>query len=792
MTVSVLSALFGAERAASARAWLLCGALALGALVFAAIVQPHYAIQQWLFFRYAAAASCAALFCVSALSVGNLIVSALSTQAELLEGRVTLGFACGVLAFGLAMHVVGLLGWVGPAAFYGVPLVLFALGARRASRDLVRLFVRRRGRPLALRLSAPELIGVAAGGVALALLYVPTLVPANLAYDARWYHLGLAEHYLAAGGIERMPEGATTGVIPQLATMLYLWGFSAPGTELFDRIAICAHLEFAVFLFTLPGVCLLFRQLVPEGRGRFAWLAVFLFPSIFMYDATLTVAADHIAALFAIPAYVCAIRALPELRPAACVLFTLQLVGLMMTKYTAVIAAAFPLLLVCARAGWLALERVRGRRRDLVWLQGMLCALGTGLVLTAPHWLKNWIWYGDPLYPLLYRHLSVRPWNPDAPFQLAAFQVDAWMAQGEWPERLRGTLGALYNYSYELYSWPNFHGRFPIFGSLFTCTLFALPFLGRVRPIWRLAIATHLGIAIWYLYFHFDRYLQTLLPWMAAAVAAILALSWRAGWPARVGVLGLCGLQLVWNLDLPFYPVHQVGGGSGIGMANTFFSRAYTGQLEERTKPFDDLGAIGRRLWPGARVLLHQEHMRLGLGVRTVSDAPRIQYGINYARLGSSRAVHRLLRSYGVTHVVWQRSLVYGDASLADDLVFHTYATRYLQLPITHGARTLAELPPVEPGDDGHTVFHFGCSDGYGNGLFELRDLSVSPLKVPGWQQLYPEPRQPLAGNLTDLLRQASHAVIDDKCQGAPQLEGFELIARYGTVRYLVRALNIE
>ncbi len=44
------------------------------------------------------------------------------------------------------------------------------------------------------------------GAVALVFLYVPTLLPENTAYDTRWYHLGLAEHYVAARGIERLPD----------------------------------------------------------------------------------------------------------------------------------------------------------------------------------------------------------------------------------------------------------------------------------------------------------------------------------------------------------------------------------------------------------------------------------------------------------------------------------------------------------------------------------------------------------------------------------------------------------
>jgi hypothetical protein len=787
MTTPIIGVLFGAERAATIRSWLLLLALAVGVVLLARIFDPHYPIGDWLFFRYAQAWLYTALFCAAALAVGNVVVSALSRPGELQDGHITLSFAAGVLVFGLCVLLIGFCGGLGTAAFVALPAALLAIGAPRAKRDLLRFAVRMRGRPWIAPLSTGEAIGFAAGAIALLVLYVPTLVPDNAAYDTRWYHLGLAEHYVAAGAIARLPEGPATSAIPQLATALYTWAFLVPGGDLFDRVELAAHLEFAIFVFTLPGLCVLFRHLVPDGRGRLAWLALFLFPAVFLYDATLTIAADHVAALFAIPAYVCFVRALRELRPSACALLAVQLAGLLMTKYTAVTAAVFPVLALVLRAGWLTWQRARGRR-SAGGLLGLGAALCTGIVLTAPHWLKNLLWYGDPIYPLLHRHLPVRPWNEDSAFLLDAFEASNWQAQGTLQDKLVGTLHALYNHSYELYSWADFHGHYPIVGSLFTFSLLALPWLDRTRRIWLLVLATHVGIVVWYLVFHYDRYLQTLLPWMAAGAAAIFARCWRAGWPARVGVLALVSLQLVWGLDMPLWPLHRGSHDSGIGTANAFFGRAYSGDRQGRTRPFDDYASIGRSLSRGAKVLLHHEHTRLGLAAMTVSDTPPTQHGINYVRLGSSRALHRRLRQFGVTHVVWQPQVVYGDETAGGDLVFHTYVTRHLVNPQARGGRMLAELPEREPGDDGHTVFYFGCSNLYQNGLYELGDLSVSPLAVPGRTPSYPPPRVPLQGDPIALASRASHAIVNRNCPGAPTLEGFDRIARKDAVDYLLRS----
>jgi hypothetical protein len=51
----------------------------------------------------------------------------------------------------------------------------------------------------------------------------------------------------------------------------------------------------------------------------------------------------------------------------------------------------------------------------------------------------------------------------------------------------------------------------------------------------------------WYMLAHYDRYLQTLVPLMAAATAATLGRVWLLGPQARVAVVCLVSLQVVWG-----------------------------------------------------------------------------------------------------------------------------------------------------------------------------------------------------------------------------------------------------
>jgi hypothetical protein len=746
-----------------------------------------YPIREWLIFRYARAWLWALVFVASSLSVGNWLVTALSPPGERLDGQLTLGFATGVYVFFLATFAAGLAGWLNQASFFAIPALLFALGARQGLITLREYRLRLRDSGERFTLGPWEAIGFAAGVIGLALVFLPTLLPDNLAYDARWYHLPLAEQYVVQGAIRRFPEGWTAGAIPHLSSILYTWAFLAPGADLFDKIMTATQLEFAVFLLTLPGIPLLVRLVLPGTRAPVAWALIFAFPSIMTYDSAPSGAADHIAALWAIPAFVMTLRALRELEPRTCLLLTIQLCGLVMSKYTAIIAVIFPVLAVLVRMPWLAWLRFQGRVPRHGWLWGPLTALAAGLLLTTPHWLKNWVWYGDPVYPMLHARLKLRPWIPDGDLLYKVFTQGNFESHGTWAERTKGALRGLYDHSFALYTWESFHGHFAVFGSLFTFSLVALPLVRAPRRLWALVLGIHLGIFVWHVQFHVDRYLQTLLPWMVAATAAIALLVWRVGLAARLGLCSLFAVQLLGGTEAIFWPIHQITSRSGIGMVNDFFARTMRSDFTSRTKPFEDFAEIGRALPKGSKVLLHREHMRLGFGVAMATDAYRIQYGLSYGYLGSPSAVYQKLREYGVTHVLWQPEQGSNEESFASNLVFHTFVSQHLVNKQNHGGRVLGELPKSAPANEGTTAFVFACdANGYQSGLYELRDLNASPLRITNEEPPpLPNPRAPLAGDGLAQLAQASYAVIQTSCSGAPSAAGFQRVASQGGFSFM-------
>lgn len=780
--------MFGWTKGDSASRWLRrlrVGGVAVGLVVaiwiLLASVHGHYPIRHWLFWLYLQYWLFALAFVLVCLSSGLLVVRALGPRHLPLLERLVFSMAVGVLVFFTVMFLGGLAKLYGPVFAIAMPVLLFASGAwplfvelRRARRHLAG--ARRRAR----RVSVWHGLAAALGLVGLVMVYVTILTPDNAAYDSRWYHLALPEHYVAAGGITRFPEGWTQGALPQLASVLYVWPYQFPWLGLFHQVEIAAHIEFVLFLATLAAVPVLVRWLVPGSRALVSWAAVFLFSSIFVYDAALTLASDHIAAFWAIPIFLALRRAWRALEPRACLLLGAMLAGAVLTKYQSLAILAFPCAAIVVRAVWLLARRVRGRAEaEPRWhfLTGPALAVGGVLLLTAVHWLKNWVWYGDPLYPVLHGHLTLRPWHEDAD-QLYRTLVERhfWRPTGTPLEKAKATFEALFTFSFRPHDWQHFHGTWPVFGFLFTLTWPVMPFVGT-RRVWTLFIAAHVGLVVWFLFSHQDRYLQVVMPWMVAHVAAVIVLVWRMGWLARVPLLALLCLQIVWSVGVYFVPSH-IFMRNRLQRISELLSSGYRKDYRDRFKTFDSIRTIGRAMPTDAHVLLHRFEGHAGLQRRSVTDHPSWQGLISYGRLASHRAVYDLFSELGVTHVVWVEDDWLSEDSLGGDLRFSGFVTHVLEGEQRVGGAVMARMPAAPPADDvADTVLYLGCR-GYAPGLYDL-DTMVVPGMDPPPGTRYPEPVRGLGPTEAPLLlEQANYLVTDPKCAGRPSVRADAFVRR--------------
>ena len=733
------------------------------------VVHQHYPIEEWLFWRYAVYWISTAAWLVGVLGVGHLVVSRTFGLRLPTHEATVAALGIGLLAFEMVMYVVGLAHAFRSVAFFAVPFG-FVGGGFAGVREL---FLRWRGlfvraRP---RLGVIGLASIAFGFLVLAMIYFAALTPENVQFDSRWKHMSLAEDWVAHGGVRRRDEGWVFTTRPHMTSFLYTWAFLLPGARLFDKMLLCAHLEIAIFaVTTLVGIPALVRRLLPHADPRIVWAARFLFPGVLLYDSSLSAGTDHIGALFGVPAAILLLKVWKRLEVRPTLLLATFLAGGVLVKETiALMLVPFPVLAVCVRAVMLGVRKFRGlgtsdEARN-AW-RSPLAAAGLAILLTAPLWLENIVRYGDPLYPSLHRFFSPDPWSPNAAYRFEWGYQDAqlWAPKRDL-EGLKQTFAALFTYSFEPHDWKRFHRNVPVFGSLFTLLVFCLPFCRGTRRVWVLVAWIHVAIFAWFSVHHQDRYLQGILPLMAAATAAMLLLIVRQhGVVVRTALGALVGLQIVWGGDVYFLQTHAMAR-SPLKKSIDLLSSGFERKGESRFGVQNSFQAIGKELPKRARLLLHETNINLGTGVTTVLDNPGWQYGIEYGTRKSPAEVHDLFVELGVTHVFGKTEKSKGSDSVAGDIRFYDYLRRHGSEPRSVSGGLLVEVgeKPEGPFDD--SVLVLSCGRDYAPGLYRVEDLSTPPFG-PNMKRL-PKPREPATlSDASALVSRAEFVVFDPKCLG--------------------------
>ncbi|MCU0656284.1 MAG: hypothetical protein MUF64_13850 [Polyangiaceae bacterium] len=741
----------------------LPGQLGIGALLLLALLaflqqlHVHLPLGDWLAWRYLACWAAALVFAGACLCAGHLGLQGLRQGHLSRLNYLVLASASGVYLFALSIALVGFAGLLKPAVFYLLPALWIGLGGP----SLVRWW-RRTPAPPAPPATAVQWLTLGAGAIAVVALYLPLLYPPQASYDAQWYHMPIAEQYAAQGAIRGFDGGWLAGAMPHLVSFLYTWAFLAPTTQIFDKVVLCFHLEFVIFLATLGGLQALIRTLVPRPPPV-AWVSLFLFPGIFVYDSGLIGGADHVAAFFAAPILLAMLQLWRDFTPRTALLFAVVVSAALLTKYTAVILCLLPALAVLLRGATL-LRNPDRRRSTLLALAALVMG---GLVLTAPHWLKNLIFYGDPVYPLLANHLRVRPWNSSSAHLLQLFQKNTWIPGISRPETAKEFLTVLATFSFLPHDWAIFHKNWPVFGSLFTLLTPLVLFL-RSRRALLFTGFVYGGLLLWAYINMQDRYLQVLVPLMAALVFAVLTWLWRAGGLVRWAAVALVSVQILWGLDVYFIPSHSMLRKSTIESVVEFLAGAYQGKREERLAVFGEFPRAGSLLPKKSKVLVHENHIHLGLNAPSVLDRPPESIAIGYGHARTMAELHGLIRSFGVTHVMWHPGKSAEVHSMADDLMFHAFVRRHTEQMIPLGYFQLVKvLPQPPPATPPLHALVLGCDGTFRSGLYPVErlhvlrpvppQLPVFPAPEASWPDS-PEAQQPLVD-------QASLLAFDPACK---------------------------
>jgi len=693
-------------------------ALALVALIY--WTGEFVPFGEWIAWRLFVHTTLACAFLLSALGAGLFVLRLIDRGPTRTDERVVLGLALGVLATFLLIFLTGLAGGLGSTFFFALPLVLAGLGGReliRLGRHQARV-LRRYGFRLFRPRSYVEGAGIVLGLLGCLLLYAQMATPLNLGADTHWYHLPIAEHYATSGKISAFVEGWYPGAYPQLASILYTWAFCLPFGVLVDKTFLVSHLEWVFFVATLACLGVLARRVSGSGRFPYAGAVLFLFPGIFVYDSGLIGAADHILAFF-VPALGLALyRFLRWRTSGAAVILALVLSTAALCKSQGVYFVPFV-------AACVLYVMIRHRE-----IRAPLLLAAVALLATSPHWAKNWIWYGDPVYPLLHSAFP-SPGTYEGAMDLLpqGLQEPRFRPQEEglefWGELLRTSV----DFSFVPHNWKPFHGERPVFGFLYTLFLPVLFFQKKVKRVLLLAAGVQCAVAVWFATFQQDRYLQAALPWMVVVTVVALHRVWASGLLLRVMASAVVLFQLVYALDLPFLQTHAMAGGSPLTRSIQFAAAGHEGQHEKRRlRIWGTLQDAAKVIPSDANLLVHDVQEMLGLGVPTVSDRLRWQSRIHYARGETARGAAQMLKELGTTHVLWPitPSLFRVD-DLANEIAYADLMRRFAGKSQRFGRFKVASWSSIEPSKVPERALRVGvvsCKRHLRTGVYLVGDLA--------------------------------------------------------------------
>jgi hypothetical protein len=719
-----------------------------GTAYYARVLDHVYPIKTWLFWQLATIWAWMAIFSLACSSFGQLLLVRVLrlTDLPVLESAV-LGMASGVVAFTMAMYVAGALALFGPIFAAGLPVVMLAVSAREglafARRILTEYVAPIRRHPMTI---PATIFGILCVGV----IYLQVMTPDSLNYDSTWSHLTVAQDYARMGRIVRFP-GDYNKNMPQLGCLIHTWDYLVPGLDQPAlRWMMILHSEFGLFLWTLAGVAAGICMLLGDHTLRGTWASFFLFPIIFVYDHNLGGANDHICAFFSVPFLLAMLRFCRDFSPRRAALLAAMAAGMQLTKYQAIYVIVPAIVLIALHGGWRLAARRLGQPSQAIRpaqiARSIAVLTGLGAVLVAPHFLRNLIFYKNPVYPFLANVFTgSTPHVPNGEFYLEyVFKDYSWRPQGTLLQKFWHALELFWSFSFEPHY--SFTKNVPAFGSLFTLLLPLLPF---VRHRFRIAQAAALAsgaLLIWGLTFNVDRNLQVFMPLMVCVTGALVIEGFRLGWLARLGILPLVGLQLVWGGDALFY-----SGADRIRSSIDLIRSGFEGRAKERLNGYRaGFIAVGNALPADAKVVLHSSHLSLGINRELVLDWTGFQGLISYSAMRTPQELFQRFKDLGITHLV-QVPHERPSSSKQEEVLWDTFVAGYATSLGNIGGHEVFAMPSRSPPKESpYRVAAFGLS-GYSDGVYPVESMGTIE-DLPAHLQKYASPSIPLRADAPNVV----------------------------------------
>jgi hypothetical protein len=761
----------------------------IGAVVYARVLDQSYPLKTWLAWQLALVWGAVLLFSVACASFGSFVLVRLLRSRNLPALQSALfAMAIGVVAFSFAMYVGGALALYGPVFSVLLPGCMFAVGAKDGLRLAERLLAANRARSSS---AWTTLLG-AAGVVCISVVYLGAMTPDALNYDSTWYHLVVAEEYARAGRIVPFLADYNCNY-PQLTGLINTWGWTLPGLQHQPalRWMFALHSEVGLFLWTLFGVGAGIDALVAPSRPRSAWVSFFLFPAIFVYDHNIGGAADHNCAFFAVPILLATLRLSASFAFADAALLGITCAGALLAKYQAVylIAPVTAIVGVCwlrrllehLGPDWTPLGSQRIPLRQLLRAPLWTAAFGLGFV--APHFIRLWVFYHNPVYPFMQDVFRSTPTLPNAAFMFERVNTEAnYRPSGTFIDKLWHATKLFFTFSFHPHY--SFTRSVPMFGSLFTLLLPTVLMVRKPKRIIVSALLASGAILMWGITYNVDRNLQVFAPVMACTTGALIFECFRLGWAARLGVTVLVALQVIWGADSLVYSEHD-----RIRSAFDLIRGGFEGRAESRFDGYRSAYiAVGEHLPRDARVLLHTSHISLGIDRTVYLDWHGYQGLIGYDALRTPAELDHYYRSLGITHLLYDVNSGFSAASKQEELLWHALLEHAVSLGQFGGLRLFALPKQPLAREDAYTVACIGIR-GYRDGIYRIESLNTKE-NIPAEDQHYAKPDAALPGDDAARSEALSHvaAVFVGPMSGRRDADSEALRHRFSRISQLPAA----
>lgn len=671
-----------------ARVVLIVALLTCAAALLANSVDTFAPVKHWLVWHLMVVWAWQALLVAGCLSLGSVLCWRLIPDFEELPSleALVMSMAVGVVGLVFSIYILGAMRLLGPEAAVTMPLAMIAAGLfSPMPRRLVGFL--RTWRP---RLSPMQMAILAFGVAGVAAVYLHVLDPLAPNHDALWTHVVIGNDIAREGRLvaERADWAKN---FPHLASILFAWSFMLPGLSFAMQMLMVMHTEFVLFLFTLAGVAAAVRWLLGARTGHgLGWVGFFLFPNIVIYDSDLGASADHVAAFFVVPMCLAIARSIerPERRGTWAVgglLMGATLITKLQSAYLALFLCVLVTVIALARAA-LALRRGLGVPGVRVAVAGPVVLAACTVLGASPHLIEHTVYYKNPVYPFaqdVFR--SSQPTMPDAPAMvnivLTGDRKHGPPGDTRWA-RIKEGLKLVFTFAFEPHY--SFLGTRPSFGFLFTLLSPLVLFLPRSRRLKIGALVSAAAVFAWAMTYQIDRNLQILQPLLAAVTVGVMVRVWSLGFLARAALALPLVLQVSWNMQYLFEPLQPRFEQARLGAE---------GQIDHRE--IKTRQRMNHLLPENAVVLLHAQHVSLGIEREVLHDVGGFQGLIDQRPLHTRRAMYERYRALGITHLVWNPTAY--ASSRQEEVVFNLLFTVDSTPLGTFGSNRLAALPETPP-----------------------------------------------------------------------------------------------